>query len=207
MVSALKLIADFFETSGVNRVITIDLHADQIVGFFNRQIKVDQLQASYIFVPYIKELGLENFIVASPDTGGTKKAKYLSKHLGCEMVLCYKHRSEANKIDEMILVGDVRGKHVIIVDDIIDTGGTLCKSADLMLEKGAASVRAVITHAVMSGNAYDNVEKSNLTELIVTDTIPLKKHLDKITVLSVSTLLSRAIRNNVNNKSLSKLFI
>ena len=146
-------------------------------------------------------------VVASPDTGGTKKAKYLSDNLGCEMVLCYKHRTKANEIDRMILVGDVKDKDVIIVDDIIDTGGTLCKSADLMLNKGANSVRAVITHPIMSGNAYENVNNSGLVELVVTDTIPLKEKSEKITVISSATLLSRAIRNIVDHKSLSKLFI
>jgi ribose-phosphate pyrophosphokinase len=200
-----KLIANFLETAGATRVVSIDMHADQIVGFFD--IPVDQLYASYVFVPYLKNLNLDNIVVASPDTGGVKKAKYLAKHLGTEMVICYKHRSEANKIDEMLLIGDVKGKNVIIVDDILDTGGTICKSADLMMEKGAKSVRAVITHPVMSGTAYENIEKSSLIELIVTDTIPLKKNIDKITVLSVSTLLSRTIRNIVEYKSLSKLFI
>jgi ribose-phosphate pyrophosphokinase len=200
-----KLIANFLETAGANRVITIDLHADQIVGFFD--IKVDQLQASYVFVPYLKSLNLDNMVVASPDTGGTKRAKSLAGHLGVEMVICYKHRIEANKIDEMILIGDVKGKNVVIVDDIIDTGGTLCKAAQLMIDKGALSVRAVITHPIMSGEAYENIEKSVLSELIVTDTIPLKKKCNKITVISVSTLLSRAIRNIVNNKSISKLFL
>lgn len=200
-----KLIANFLETAGATRVVSIDMHADQIVGFFD--IPVDQLYASYVFVPYLKNLGLENVVVASPDTGGVKKAKYLAKHLNTEMVICYKHRSEANKIDEMLLIGDVKDKNVIIVDDILDTGGTICKSVDLMMEKGAKSVRVVITHPVMSGNAYDNIEKSKLVELIVTDTIPLKKNMDKITVLSVSTLLSMTIRNIVNYKSLSKLFI
>lgn len=203
-----KLIAEFFETAGATRVITIDLHADQIVGFFDpKKVIIDQLQASYVFVPYLKSLGLENIVVASPDTGGTKKAKYLSKHLGCEMVLCYKHRTEANKVDEMILIGDVKDKNVIIVDDIIDTGGTLCKAAELMLERGARSARAIVTHPVMSGEAYKNVNISGLSELIVTDTIPLKDKSGKITVISVSTLLSRAIRNIVNDKSISKLFL
>jgi ribose-phosphate pyrophosphokinase len=200
-----KLVANFFETAGATRLVTIDLHADQIGGFFD--IPVDQLHASYMFVPYIKELNLPNLVVAAPDTGGTKKAKYLSEALGCEMVLCYKHRSKANVIDEMILIGDVKGKDVIIVDDIIDTAGTLCRSADIMLEKGANSVRAVITHPIMSGEAYRNVEKSKLAELVVTDTIPLKEKIDKITVLSSSALLSRAIRNIVDHKSLSKLFV
>lgn len=200
-----KLIANFLETAGATRVITIDLHADQIVGFFD--LKVDQLQASYVFVPYIESLKLDNLIVASPDTGGTKKAKYLAGHLDTEMVICYKHRTKANVVDEMILIGDVKGKNVIIVDDIIDTGGTICRASDLMMEKGAKSVRAVITHPIMSGKAYENVEKSSLKELIVTDTIDLKNKSKKITVLSVSTLLSRAIRNIVDDKSISKLFL
>lgn len=200
-----KLMVDFLETAGATRVVAIDFHSDQIGGFFN--IPVDQLYASYVFVPYIKNLGLENLIVASPDTGGTKRAKYLSRQLGTEMVICYKHRSEANKIDEMLLIGDVKDKNVLIVDDIIDTGGTLCKAANLMMEKGALSVRAVITHPIMSGTAYKNITESKLTQLIVSDTIPLKEENSKIVVLSVSTLLSRAIRNIVENKSLSKLFI
>jgi len=200
-----KLIAKFLESAGATRVITIDLHADQIVGFFD--IKVDQLYASYVFVPYLKELGLENIVVASPDLGGTKKAKHLANHLGAEMVICYKHRSKANEIDEMLLIGDVKGKHVIIVDDIIDTGGTLCRCAALMMEKGAMSVRAVCTHPVMSGHAYENITKSALTELIVTDTIALREKSEKITVISVGTLLSRAIRNIVDYKSISKLFL
>lgn len=200
-----RLIANFLEAAGATRIVTIDMHSDQLVGFFN--IPVDQLYASYVFVPHLKNMNLDNMIIAAPDTGGVKKAKYISKHLGTEMVMCYKFRSEANKIDEMLLIGDVKGKNVIIVDDIIDTAGTLCKSADLIMSKGASSVRALITHPVMSGKAYENIMSSSLTELIVTDTIPLKKQCDKITVLSVSTLLSRAITNIVNNKSLSKLFI
>lgn len=200
-----KLFAKFLETAGATRVITIDLHADQIVGFFD--INVDQLQASYVFVPYIKSLNLDNLIVAAPDTGATKKAKYLCKHLETEMVVCYKTRIKANEVKDMKLMGDVAGKNVIIVDDIIDTGGTLCKAAQLMMDKGALSVRAVISHPVMSGAAYENIEKSVLTELIVTDSISLKKKCDKIKVISVATLLSRAIRNIVNNKSISKLFL
>jgi len=200
-----KLVANFLQIAGATRVISIDLHADQIVGFFD--IKVDQLYASYVFVPYLENLKLKNLIIASPDTGGTKKAKYLASHLNCEMVICYKHRSKANTVDEMILIGDVKGKNVVLVDDIIDTGGTLCRAAQLMMDKGAISVRAAITHPVMSGDAYKNISNCALTELIVTDTIPLKDSNDKITVLSVSSLLSRAIRNNFNNKSISKLFI
>jgi ribose-phosphate pyrophosphokinase len=200
-----KLVANFLEVAGATRVISVDLHADQIMGFFD--IKVDQLYASYVFVPYIKALNLKGLVIASPDTGGTKKAKYMAQHLGCEMVICYKHRSKANTIDEMILIGDVKNKNVILIDDIIDTGGTLCKAAQLMKDKGALSVRAVATHPVMSGDAYENIEKCAISELIVTDTIALKKSSKKITVISVSDLLSRAIRNMVNNKSISKLFL
>ena len=193
-----KLIVDFLETAGATRVVTIDLHSDQIGAFFN--IPVDQLYASYIFVPYVKSLKLDNIIVASPDTGGTKKAKYLSGHLNTEMVICYKHRVEANKIDEMLLIGDVKGKNVIIVDDLADTCSTICRASDLMMEKGALSVRAVITHPVMSGDAYNNIENSKITELIVTDTIPLKQQCDKIKILSVDNLLSIAIENIVDNR-------
>ena len=200
-----KIIADFLENVGSTRIVSVDLHADQISSFFN--IPFDQLQSSYVFVPYIKSLELDNIIIAAPDTGGTKRAKYMSEFLGCEMVICYKHRIESNKVNEMLLIGDVKDKNVIIVDDICDTGGTICKSAKLMKEAGAKSIRAMITHPVMSGDAYSNIENSVLTELIVTDTIPLKNHSDKIKVLSVSTLLSRAIRNIVEDKSLSKLFI
>jgi len=200
-----KLIQKFIEAAGATRLVTIDLHSDQIGSFYD--IPVDQLYASYIFIPYLKKLGLDNIIAASPDAGGVKRTKNLSKHLNSEMVICYKQRSESNKIDEMLLIGDVKDKNVIIVDDIIDTGGTICKAAELMMDNGAKSVRAVITHPVMSGDAYDNIENSKLTELIVTDTIPLKKKFDKITVLSVDGLVSKAIRNIVDNKSLSKLFI
>jgi len=200
-----KLISDFLETAGATRIVSIDLHADQIASFFD--IPVDQLQSSYIFIPHIKKMNIEDIVIAAPDTGGTKKAKYLAGRLNTEMVICYKHRPEANKIDEMILIGDVKDKNVIIVDDIIDTAKTLCSSADLMIEKGAKSVRAVITHPLLSGDAYENIEKSKISEIIVTDTIPLKKSNEKITVLSTDVLLSKAIKNIVNNKSLSKLFI
>ena len=200
-----KIIADFLENVGATRVLSIDLHSDQIASFFN--IPFDQLQSSYVFVPYIKNIGLNNVVIAAPDMGGSKRAKYMSEFLGCEMVICYKHRSESNNIDEMLLIGDVKDKNVIIIDDICDTAGTICKSAKLMKEYGANTVRAMITHPVMSGNAYENINNSVLTELVVTDTIPLKNKSDKIKVLSLSTLLSRAIRNIVEDKSLSKLFI
>lgn len=200
-----KLIADFTEVAGATRFVSVDLHSDQISGFFS--IPVDQLYASYVFVPYIKKLGIENLTICSPDVGGTKRSKHLASHLDTEMVICYKHRKEANKIDEMLLIGDVKGKDVIIVDDIADTCNTIIRASDLMMDKGAQSVRAFITHPVLSGNAVENIEKSSLTELVVTDTIPIQRNSNKIKVLSVSTLLSRAIRNIVDNKSLSKLFI
>jgi len=200
-----KLVANFLETAGATRVVSIDLHSDQIQGFFD--VPFDQLQSFYVSVPYIKELAIPNLVVAAPDTGGTKRAKHMSEFLGTEMVICYKYRSEANKIDEMILIGDVKDKNVLIVDDIVDTAGTLCCASDLMIKKGSISVRAFATHPVMSGAAYENIEKSSLSELIVTNTIPLKNQNKKITVLSVDALLSRAIRNIVDNKSLSKLFI
>jgi len=200
-----KLIADFIQTAGATRFVTIDLHQDSIGAFFN--LPVDQLYSSYIFAPYIKSLNLSNLVIAAPDTGAVKKAKYLSEHLNTDMVICYKHRPMANKVDEMILIGDVTGKNIIILDDLIDTATTICRSADLMMEKGAKSVRAFITHPVMSGKAYENIEKSKLLELIVSDTISLKQKSDKIKVLSVCDLLSTAIKNIIDNKSLSKLFI
>jgi len=198
-----KLIQKFIEISGATRLITIDLHADQISSFFD--IPTDQLYASYLFVPHIKKIS-DNIIIASPDTGGTKRAKYLSNKLKCDMVICYKQRIKSNRVENMILIGDVKGKDVIIFDDIIDTGGTICKSAELMMEKGANSVRAVITHPILSGNAYKNIEESQLTELIVTDTIPLKQKSNKIKVLSISPLIAKSISNIVRNKSLSELF-
>lgn len=200
-----KLIADFIGAAGATKFVTIDLHQDQIGSFFN--IPVDQLYASYVFVPYLKKQNYDNVVVASADAGGVKKAKSLASHLNTDIAICYKQRSVANKVDDMILIGDVKDKNVIIVDDIIDTAGTICHAADLLVDKGAKSVRAIITHPVLSGNAYEKIENSKLTELIVTDTIPLKQNCEKIKVLSVSSLLSKAIINIANNKSLSKLFI
>lgn len=202
---ASKLMADFLEKSGATRVVTLDLHSEQIGAFFN--IPFDHLLSSYIFLPYIKNLKLENPVLCSPDVGSTKRNKFLANHLNCEMVICYKHRTVANKVDEMILIGDVKGKDVIISDDILDTGNTIISCTNLLLEKGANSVRTFITHPVMSGNSYENIQNSKLTELVVTDSIPLKQNIDKIKVVSCSDLLSRAIKNIVDNKSLSKLFI
>jgi ribose-phosphate pyrophosphokinase len=199
------LIADLLSAAGVSRVMTMDLHADQIQGFFN--VPVDHLLSSTIFVPYINSLNLENLVIASPDVGGSKRAGAYSKFLKSEMVICYKTREKANQVDKMTIIGNVLGKNVIIVDDIVDTAGTLTKAADMMFEKGAASVRAIATHAVLSGNAYENINKSALTELIVTDTIPLKKPCEKIRVLSVAELFSVVIDNVYNNQSISSNFI
>ncbi|HUH26166.1 MAG TPA: ribose-phosphate pyrophosphokinase, partial [Flavobacterium sp.] len=176
-----KLVAKMLEAAGATRVMTMDLHADQIQGFFEKP--VDHLYASTIFLPYIQSLGLENLTVASPDMGGSKRAYAYAKYLGSEVVVCYKQRKKANVIDTMELIGDVKGRNVILADDMIDTGGTLAKAADVMLERGALSVRAICTHAILSGTAVERIENSALTELIVTDSIPLKKESSKIKVL------------------------
>ena len=165
-----KLIAKLLETAGATRIITMDLHADQIQGFFEKP--VDHLFASSIFIPYIKSLGLDNLTIASPDMGGSKRAYAYSKFLSSDVVICYKQREKANIISHMELIGDVEGKNVILVDDMVDTAGTLTKAADLMMERGAISVRAICTHALLSGNAYEKIESSKLKELIVTDSIP-----------------------------------
>jgi len=209
----MKMVADMIETAGFTRVVTIDLHADQIQGFFN--IPVDHLSASYIFVPYVKSLGLENLIFASPDVGGTKRTKIFSDLFDTDMVICHKTRPAANQIGEMKLIGDVEGKDVIIVDDMVDTAGTLTKAANLMKDAGANSVRAMITHPVLSGGAYSNIEKSSLVELITTDTISLRepsefidfeKSTSKITVLSVDDMLAKAIKNINTHSSINSSF-
>ena len=182
-----KMIANLLMAAGVDRIITIDLHADQIQGFFD--IPVDHLFASSIFIPYLKSLNIDNNIVmASPDTGGTKRANAYSKFLDCDMAICYKQRSKPNQISNMVLIGDVKGKDVVLVDDIVDTAGTLCKSAELMINAGARSVRAMCTHGVFSGKAYENIDNSALDELIVTDTISKEHKSAKVKVLSVADL-------------------
>ncbi len=200
-----KLVADMLMAAGVERVITMDLHADQIQGFFN--IPVDHLYASSIFVPYIKELGLDNLVIASPDVGGTKRANAYAKFLKTPMVICHKYRSKANQVDEMRIIGDVEGKNVIVLDDMIDTAGTICKAADIMMEEGALSVRGVATHPVLSGPAYERIEQSKLTELIVTDSIPLRKESKKIKVLSVAQLFADTLDKVYNYQSISKQFL
>jgi ribose-phosphate pyrophosphokinase len=200
-----KLVANLLTAAGVNRVITMDLHADQIQGFF--EVPVDHLYASSIFLPHIQTLGLDNLVMAAPDTGGTKRANSYAKYLNCELAICYKQRKKANEIESMTVIGDVKGKNVIIVDDMCDTAGTLTKAADLMLENGAKTVRAMCTHPVLSGAAYDRIEKSSLTELIVTDTIPLRQKSDKIKVLTTSGLFADVITRLQNLESISSHFI
>ncbi|WLD24097.1 ribose-phosphate pyrophosphokinase [Flavobacterium dauae] len=200
-----KLVAKMLETAGATRVMTMDLHADQIQGFFEKP--VDHLYASTIFLPYVQSLGLENLTIASPDMGGSKRAYAYAKYLESEVVVCYKQRKKANVIDTMELIGDVQGRNVILVDDMIDTGGTLAKAADVMMERGALSVRAICTHAILSGNAVDKIENSSLTELIVTDSIPLKKESSKIRVLSCAELFADVMHMVQNNTSISDKFI
>ena len=176
---AAKLVADLLQAAGVSRVITMDLHADQIQGFFN--IPLDHLLASSIFIPYLRgqEISTEDLLFASPDVGGTKRASQYAKTLGTGFVMCYKQRNKPNEIGTMQLIGDVKGKHIILVDDIVDTGNTLCKAAELIKSCGAQSVRAMITHAVLSGDAMEKIENSCMEELIVTDTIPLRRESKK----------------------------
>lgn len=202
---AAKLVANLLSAAGANRIMTCDLHAGQIQGFFD--FPVDHLDGSYIFVPYLRSLKLKNLLVASPDVGGVQRARAFAKHLEADLVLCDKHRKRANEIASMQLIGDVTGADVVLVDDLIDTGGTICKAAEIIMENGANSVRAVCTHPVLSGMAYENISKSVLTELVVTDTIPLTGNSDKINVLSVSELFATAISRTHNHESISSLFI
>ncbi len=201
-----KLVANMLTAAGVTRIMTMDLHADQIQGFF--EVPVDHLYASSIFLPYIKEnLDLSNLVIAAPDTGGTKRANSYAKYFDLELAICYKQRRVANEVQDMMVIGDVKGKDVLLIDDIIDTAGTLCKAASLMKEEGAKSVRAICTHPVLSGPAYDRIEASEITELIVTDTIPLKKESSKIKVLTVSNLFADVIEKIEAHKSISSNFI
>ena len=202
---AAKLIAKMLDAAGATRIITMDLHADQIQGFFEKP--VDHLFASTMFLPYVKSLGLDNLTIASPDMGGSKRAYAYSKALQSDVVICYKQRAKANVISHMELIGDVQGKNVILVDDLVDTAGTLTKAADLMMERGALSVRAMATHALMSGNALEKVENSQLKELIITDTIPLQKESGKIKVLSCAELFADVMHRVHNNTSISSKFL
>jgi ribose-phosphate pyrophosphokinase len=200
-----KLIGNLLTAAGADRLMTIDLHAGQIQGFMD--FPVDHLEGNAIFVPYLKSLNLENIVFASPDVGGVVRTRNMAKFFNAEMVICDKHRKRANEIASMQLIGDVKGADVVLVDDLIDTGGTLCKAAQLIMDKGAKSVRAVVTHPVLSGKAYENIANSVLTELLVTDTIPQKNTCDKIKVLSVAELFAKAIGRIRDHESISSLFI
>lgn len=199
-----KLIANLLTAAGVQRLITIDLHADQIQGFFD--LPVDHLYASSIFLPYIKKLNLPNLVFASPDTGGTRRAASYAKSLDTGFVICYKQRSRANRVDTMALIGDVAGKDVVLLDDIIDTAGTITKAADLMIENGASSVRAFCVHPILSGEAFERIENSAFTEVVVTDTIPLRHESPKVKVLTTANLLADVIKRAHNYESISSLF-
>lgn len=200
-----KLVATLLEAAGADRVITMDLHAPQIQAFF--EIPVDHLDSSAIFIPYIEQLKLENLTFAAPDVGSTNRVREIASYFNAEMVICDKHRKRANEIASMVVIGDVTGKDIVLIDDICDTGGTLARAAGLLIEKGAKSVRALCTHPILSGKAYENIENSVLKELVVCDTIPMKRESSKIKVVSVADLFAIAIRNAYENKSITSLFI
>ncbi|AIY12958.1 ribose-phosphate pyrophosphokinase [Cellulophaga baltica] len=202
---AAKLVAKMLEAAGATRIITMDLHADQIQGFFEKP--VDHLFASTLFLPYLKNLKLDNLTIASPDMGGSKRAYAYSKALECDVVICYKQREKANIISHMELIGDVKGKNVVLVDDMVDTAGTLTKAADLMIERGALSVRAITTHGLLSGDAYEKIEKSQLSELIITDSIPSRKDSKKVRVLSCADLFADVMERVHSNTSISSKFL
>lgn len=200
-----KLVADLLSVAGVSRIITMDLHADQIQGFFD--IPVDHLYASMVFIPYIKSLNLEDLVIATPDVGGSKRASAYSKCLGVPLVLCHKTRAKANVVDTMQIIGDVEGKNVILVDDIVDTAGTISKAADLMMENGAKSVRAIASHCIMSGNASERVRESKMTEIVFTNSIPYDRCCPKLKQLSIARGFAEAIQCVLNNQSISKQYI
>ncbi len=202
---AAKLVAKMLEAAGATRIITMDLHADQIQGFFEKP--VDHLFASTLFLPYLRKLNLENLTIASPDMGGSKRAYAYSRALESDVVICYKQRTKANKISHMELIGDVVGKNVVMVDDMVDTAGTLTKAADLMIERGALSVRAITTHGLLSGGAYEKIEKSQLMELIVTDSIPIAPKSQKVKVLSCADLFADVMHRVHNNTSIASKFL
>lgn len=202
---AAKLVADLLTTAGVDRVITMDLHADQIQGFFD--IPVDHLYASSVFIPYIQSLNLENLVIASPDVGGAKRANSYSKYLNVPLVLCHKQRAKANVVASMTVIGDVKDKDVIIVDDMVDTAGTITKAADLMKAEGARSVRALCSHAIMSDPASERVDNSALVEMMFTNSIPFNKSCHKVTILSVARLFADTIRRVHTHESISSQYL
>jgi ribose-phosphate pyrophosphokinase len=196
-----KLMANLYTTAGINRMITMDLHQDQIQGFF--EIPVDHLYSSTVFIPYIKSLELDNLCIVSPDTGGTKRASTYAKFLNCELAIGFKQRERQNEVSSLQIIGDVKDKNVIIVDDIIDTGGTLCKAASIIKEEGAKSIIALCPHALLSGNGIENIENSDIEKLVVTDTIPLKRFSPKIEVVTIANFLGDVIKSVVENTSIS----
>ncbi len=202
---AAKLVANLLSAAGVDRLMTCDLHAGQIQGFFD--FPVDHLDGAAIFIPYLRNIQSDKLIIASPDVGGVKRAREFAKHLKAEFVVCDKHRERANEIASMQLIGNVEGADVILVDDLIDTGGTITRAAEVIMNKGAKSVRAICTHPILSGSAYENIENSVLTEMLVTDTIPLRKETSKIKVLTVADLFAKAIYQIQQNESVSSLFL
>ena len=201
---ASKLVANLLMAACATRIITLDLHTDQIQGFFD--VPVDNLYASSVFIPYLKSLHLDNITFASPDTGGTRRAGSYAKYFHTDFVICYKHRARPNEVEKMALVGDVKGKHVVLLDDIVDTGGTLCKAADVLKENEAVSVRAMVVHPLISGKAYENIGNSALEELVVTDTIPLRKENPRIKVITTADLFSEVINRLKKKESISSLF-
>lgn len=200
-----KMVANLLTAAGADRIMTCDLHAGQIQGFFD--IPVDHLDGSAIFVPYLRSLNLDNLLFASPDVGGVKRTRSYAQYFNAEMVVIDKHRKRPNEVAEMRIIGNVEGRNVVLVDDLVDTGGTLCKAAQIIMDEGASSVRAVCTHPVLSGKAYENISASVLEELVVTDTIPLGQESEKIRVLTVGELFSKAIKNITVHGSISQLFI
>lgn len=202
---AAKLIADLLGVAGINRLITMDLHADQIQGFFD--VPVDHLYASSVFIPYIKSLNLKDMVVATPDVGGSKRASTYAKYLGVPLVLCHKSRAKANVVESMTVIGDVKDKNVILVDDMVDTAGTITKAADLMMSKGALSVRALASHPVMSDPATERVQNSSLTEMIFTDSIPYNKDCDKVHVITIADMFADTIRRVLENRSISSQYL
>ena len=202
---AAKLVADLLSAAGVNRVITMDLHADQIQGFFN--VPVDHLYASSVFIPYIKSLNLEDMVIATPDVGGAKRANSYAKFLNVPLVLCHKQRAKANVVESMTVIGDVKDKNVVLIDDMVDTAGTITKAADLMMEKGAKSVRGLASHAIMSDPASERVDNCAMTEMIFTNSIPMRHECKKATVISVAKLIADTIRRVHNNESISQQYL
>ena len=200
-----KMVANILTATGADRIVTMDLHAGQIQGFFD--IPLDHLDASAVFVPYIKNLALESLCIASPDIGGSARARKYAQYLDAELIIADKHRIRPNEVASMQVIGDAKGKNIIIVDDLVDTAGTLCKAAEVFTDEGALSVRAIATHPILSGPAYERIAASKLEELAVTDTIPLREHINKIRVISVAPIFGKAFRKIHNNESISSLFL